>query len=75
MLRSDVLVIANQATGWVVFRDVFEVDGKAQRDRDERLMKLFLKPDADTFRQAQRIAEESARSPTSTSAGARLAAR
>ena len=42
--RSDVLVIANDATGWVVFRDVFEVDGKPLRDRDERLEKLLLNP-------------------------------
>ena len=59
--RSDVLVIANERTGWVVFRDVFEVDGKPLRDRDERLEKLLLKPDADTYLQARRIAEESAR--------------
>lgn len=60
-LRSDVLVITNEAAGWVGFRDVFEVDGRPVRNRDERLARLFLKPHADTLRQAKRIAEESAR--------------
>jgi len=60
-LRSDVLVITDEAVGWVGFRDVFEVDGRPVRDRDERLAKLFLKPHAETLRQAKRIAEESAR--------------
>jgi hypothetical protein len=60
-LRSDVLVIPHETTGWVVFRDVFEVDGKALRDRDDRLANLFLKPEANMFRQAMRIAEEGAR--------------
>ena len=59
--RSDVLVIANDATDWVVFRDVFEVDGKPLRDRDERLETLLLHPSSDAFAQAQRIAAESAR--------------
>jgi hypothetical protein len=60
-LRSDVLVISHDATGWVVFRDVFEMDGRPVRDRDDRLARLFLKPDADTIRQALRIASEGAR--------------
>lgn len=59
--RADVMVIANDATDWVVFRDVFEVDGKPLRERSERLEALFLKPSADVFAQARRIAEESAR--------------
>lgn len=61
LLRSDVLVIANEEVGWVGFRDVFEVDGSAVRDRDDRLARLILKPAADTLRQARRIADESAR--------------
>ena len=55
------LVIANDATDWVVYRDVFEVDGKPLRDRDERLETLLLHPSPDAFAQAQRIAAESAR--------------
>ena len=60
-LRSDVLVITDEAAGWVGFRDVFEVDGRPVRDRDERLANLILKPHAEILRQAKRIAEESAR--------------
>jgi VWFA-related protein len=60
-LRSDMLVIVDGTTGWVAFRDVFEVDGRPVRDRDERLAKLFLKPDANTMSQVRRVVEESTR--------------
>jgi len=60
-LRSDVLVVADDEYGWVAFRDVFEVDGRPVRNRDERLADLFLKPHADRQGQAQRITAESAR--------------
>ena len=44
------------------FRDVFDVDGRPVRDRDQRLQKLFLSaPAATAIDQAQRIADESAR--------------
>jgi hypothetical protein len=46
---------------WQPFRDVFEVDGIAIRDRDERLTKLFLQPSADAEARARRIADESSR--------------
>ncbi len=62
-LRSDLLLI--RLPGFdrhLEFRDVFEVDGKAVRDRQERLTRLFLQPDtASAAQQAQRIAAESAR--------------
>ncbi len=60
-LRSDVLLIRTKQNGWVNFRDVFEVDGRAVRDRNERLYKLFLSPTEDTLAQAKLIVEESAR--------------
>jgi hypothetical protein len=60
-LRSDMLVIPEPTVGWIGFRDVFEVDGKAVRDRDERLQKLFLKSSPDAYRQAMRIVEEGTR--------------
>jgi len=50
--------------GWdryVEFRDVFEVDGHPVRDRQERLMKLFLDPTVDTARQLRQIISESTR--------------
>ena len=62
-LKSDYLLIRLQDnSGFISFRDVFEVDGKAVRDRDERLQKLFLGPSFDNaLEQAQTIARESAR--------------
>ena len=61
-LRSDLLLLRpDQSTTWVQFRDVFEVDGKAVRDREERLTALFLAPDANASERARQIREESAR--------------
>jgi len=61
-LRSDVLLVrAPAADRWIQFRDVFEVDGKPVRDRDDRLTKLFLQPSADASRQEEDIAAASAR--------------
>jgi VWFA-related protein len=60
-LRSDLLVILEEAAGWVSFRDVFEVDERAVRDRDQRLMNLFLRPNKDSIAQARRVVEESSR--------------
>jgi hypothetical protein len=61
-LKSDVLLVrAPAGDRWIQFRDVFEVDGKPVRDRDERLTKLFLQPSADARRQEEDIAAASAR--------------
>ena len=60
-LRSDVLLISDAELEWMGFRDVFEVDGRAVRDRDERLTKLFLGERTGALEQAQRIAFESSR--------------
>jgi hypothetical protein len=61
-LKSDVLLVrAPAGDRWIQFRDVFEVDGKPVRDRDERLTKLFLQPSADRQRQEEDIAAASAR--------------
>jgi hypothetical protein len=46
---------------WMEFRDVASVDGKAVRDRDERLARLFLNRAADTIGRARAMAAESAR--------------
>lgn len=46
---------------WVGFRDVFEVDGAAVRDRQDRLVTLLLGGAADRLLQGRRIADESAR--------------
>jgi hypothetical protein len=61
-LKSDVLLVrAPAGDRWIQFRDVFEVDGKPVRDREERLAKLFLQPSADARRQEEDIAAASAR--------------
>jgi hypothetical protein len=60
-LRSDLLVLRDPGFGWVEFRDIFDVDGRAVRNRQERLSQLFFKPTGDPFRQARRIVEEGSR--------------
>jgi hypothetical protein len=60
-LRSELLILKHDDFGWVEFRDVFAVDGSKIRDRDDRLLRLFLKPDGDPAVQGRRITEEGAR--------------
>ena len=68
-LRSDVLMVKPFAGEgpWLQFRDVFEVDRKPIRDRDQRLYKLFVEPAATEARatearaRAETIQAESAR--------------
>ena len=48
--------------GWLPFRDVFEVDGQQVRDRQDRLVKLFVQTSASrALENAQAIVRESAR--------------
>jgi SHS2 domain-containing protein len=57
-LRSDLaLVLYPGATQWLVFRDVYEVDGKSVRGEaeQERIMRLFLEPPRDAVRRAAEI--------------------
>lgn len=61
-LRSDLLLVKpGSADSWLQFRDVFEVDRKPVRDRDQRLFKLFVGASADATTQAGAIQEESSR--------------
>ncbi len=61
-LRSDFLLVRlPDEPGWTPFRDVFEVDGKPVRDRDDRLRKLFLEMPPGALTTARRILNESAR--------------
>jgi hypothetical protein len=46
---------------WRPFRDVFEVDGRAVRERRDRLVTLFQTSSGNGYEQAARIAQESAR--------------
>jgi hypothetical protein len=61
-LKSDLLLVRPiGASRWMQFRDVFDVDGQPVRDRNERLMKLFVSPSSSTANQAELIAQESSR--------------
>jgi len=61
-LRSDLLLVkTGKGDSWLQFRDVFEVNRKPIRDRDERLYKLFVGAAADASQQADAIQAESSR--------------
>lgn len=60
-LKSEVLMARTAETGWVTFRDVIEVDGRAVTDRADRLVQLFVKPTGDSREQVARIIEASAK--------------
>lgn len=61
-LKSDLLLVKlSDENFWMQFRDVFEVDRKPVRDRDERLYKLFVEAKTDARAQAETIQQESAR--------------
>ena len=61
-LKSDLLLVKPAGVDrWLQFRDVFEVDGKPIRDRNERLMQLFVRPSSSSAAQAARIVAESTR--------------
>ena len=62
-LKSDLLLVRTEGAteAYVQFRDVFEVDGDAVRDRSDRLTRLFMNPSESARRQAADIMKESAR--------------
>ena len=61
-LRSDYLLIQPEGSErYYGFRDVYEVDGLAVRDRKERLTQLFLNDSASADQQIQGILSDSAR--------------
>lgn len=61
-LKSDLLLVKlGDENFWMQFRDVFEVDRKPVRDRDQRLYKLFVESKTDARAQAESIQQESAR--------------
>jgi hypothetical protein len=62
VMKSDFLLIKVEGHGWTPFRDVFEVDGRQLRDRQDRLTALFLSgATTNAFEQARRIMDEGAR--------------
>lgn len=61
-MRSDFLLVRlPEPIGWAPFRDVFEVDQRPIRDRENRLMKLFVDSNAASTRRAVEITADSAR--------------
>ena len=62
-LISDYLQVkVPNLEGWLPFRDVFEVDGQRVRDRQDRLVKLFVQASPErTLENAMEIVRESAR--------------
>ena len=62
-LHSDVVFVRAPGTAlpWWLLRDVFEVDGRAVRDREGRLEKLLVAGPADGLERAKAIADEGAR--------------
>ena len=61
-LVSEFLLVRVLGVGeWVAFRDVFEVNGRQIRDRQDRLTTLFLGDTTTALDQARRIARESSR--------------
>lgn len=61
-VQSDLLLLRPVGgMEWIQFRDVFAVDGEPVRDRQERLMRIFLTPDETTDSQTAAILSESAR--------------
>ena len=61
VLKSDYLLVHLENGGWMPFRDVYEVDGRKERNRQDRVLNLFLKPSPTSFEQASRIMAESTR--------------
>jgi VWFA-related protein len=61
-LTSDlVLVRLDRVEGWVAYRDVFEVNRKPVREREERMQRLLLEPSVQSRARLMAIQEESAR--------------
>jgi len=61
-LQSDLLLVKPAgAQDWMQFRDVYEVNGVAVKDRNDRLTKLFVEPAGSIDAQLRAIVRESAR--------------
>jgi hypothetical protein len=60
--RADLLLLrVSGRDAWLPFRDVFEMNGRAVREHDNRLRKLFLDSPSSALANASRIASESSR--------------
>ena len=61
IIKSDFVLVqlGMDGEGWMPFRDTFEVKGKKVRDRNDRLLKLFLENDKRSFEKAAEFNENS----------------
>jgi hypothetical protein len=58
-LRSDYLFVSSGTTSrWLTFRDVYSVNGRSVRDREERLARLFINPAPDAIDRAGQISRD-----------------
>ena len=58
-LRSDYLFVnTSTASRWLTFRDVYSVNGRPVRDREERLARLFVNPAPDAIDRAGEISRD-----------------
>jgi len=58
-LQSDYLFVSTGSTSrWLTFRDVYSVNGRAVRDREERLARLFVNPGPDAIDRAGEISRD-----------------
>ena len=58
-LRSDYLFVSTgTASRWLTFRDVYSVNGRPVRDREERLARLFVNPAPDAIDRAGQISRD-----------------
>lgn len=61
-VESEVLMLRpSSGAEWIMFRDVFSVDGRDVTDRSSRLLALLGKPPEEAIKQGRMIAEESSR--------------
>ena len=61
VLKSDYLLVqlGGDGEGWMPFRDVFEQRGKKLRERNDRLLNLFVKNDKSRFEKAAELNNDS----------------
>lgn len=61
LLKSDFLLVqlGGDGEGWMPFRDAFESKGRKIRDRDDRLLKLFVANDKERFEKAALLTDDS----------------
>lgn len=55
-MRSDVGIVLDPYAGWMTLRDVFEVDGRPVRDREDRIAQLLMQREAN--RNDPKVAEQ-----------------